>query len=33
MPIAAIGFHKNANLLAEVSHDVRPLMCLFIRVF
>jgi hypothetical protein len=33
MPIAAIAFHKNLNLLAEVSHDVRPLMCLFIKVF
>jgi hypothetical protein len=32
MPIAAIAFHKNLNLLAEVRHDVRPLMCLFIRV-
>ena len=32
MPIAAIAFHKNINLLAEVRHDVRPLMCLFIRV-
>jgi len=33
MPIAAIAFHKNFNLLAEVRHDVRPLVCLFIRVF
>ena len=32
MPIAAIAFHKNFNLLAEVRHDFRPLMCLFIRV-
>ena len=32
MPIAAIAFHKDFNLLAEVRHDVRPLMCLFIRV-
>jgi hypothetical protein len=33
MPIAAIAFHNNFNLLADVRHDVRPLVCLFIRVF
>ncbi len=33
MPIAAIAFHNNINLLAEVRHDFRPLVCLFIRVF
>jgi hypothetical protein len=33
MPIAAIAFHNNFNLLADVRHDVRPLVCLFIKVF
>ena len=33
MPIAAIAFHNNFNLLANVRHDVRPLVCLFIKVF
>lgn len=28
-----IALNKNLNLLAEVKHDVRPLMCLFIRIF
>jgi len=28
-----IAIDKNLNLLAKVRHDVRPLMCLFIRVF
>lgn len=32
MPIAAIAFHKDFNLLAELRHDVRPLVCLFIRL-
>jgi hypothetical protein len=29
MPITAIAFHKNLNLLAEVSHDVRPLVFIY----
>ena len=33
MPIAAIAFHNNFNLLADVRHGVRPLVCLFIKIF
>ena len=31
LPIAAIAFH-NMNLLTDVRHDFRPVVCLFIRV-